>query len=60
MRPITWRTKIARPPGLSGSDRSGGSKFGGNPNEVAVLYFDIRPNSGAGENGTMGAKIEEK
>jgi hypothetical protein len=35
-------------------------RFGGNPNEVAVLYFDTRPNSAAGENGTVGAKIEEK
>jgi len=35
-------------------------KFGGNSKEIAVLYFDIRPNSAAGENGTMGAKIEEK
>jgi hypothetical protein len=60
MRPIAWRTKIARPPGLSGSDRSSAANFGSNPNEVAVLYFDIRPNSAAGENGTMGANIEEK
>jgi hypothetical protein len=43
-----------------GSDRSGAAKFGGNPNEVAVLYFDTRPNSAAGESGAMGAKIEEK
>jgi hypothetical protein len=60
MRPIAGRTKIARHPGLSDSDRSSASNFGSNPDVVAVLYFDIRPNSAAGENGTMGAKIEEK
>jgi hypothetical protein len=57
---LAWRTKIARHPGLSGSDRSGASKFGGNSKEIAVLYFDTRPNSAAGENGAVGAKIEEQ
>jgi hypothetical protein len=60
MRPIVWRTKIARHPGLLGSDRSSAAKFGGNSKELAVLYFDSRPNSAAGESGAMGAKIEEK
>jgi hypothetical protein len=52
--------KNRKAPGLSGSDRSDASKFGSNPNEVAVLYFDTRPNSAAGENGAVGAKIEEQ
>jgi hypothetical protein len=52
--------KNRKAPGLSGSDRSSAANFGSNPNEVAVLYFDTRPNSVAGENGAVGAKIEEQ
>ncbi len=47
-------------PGLSDSDRSSASEFGCNLIDLAVLYFDTRPNSAAGENVAMGAKIEEQ
>jgi hypothetical protein len=52
--------KNRKAPGLSVSNRSGASKFGGNSKEIAVLYFDTRPNSAAGEDGAVGAKIEEQ
>jgi hypothetical protein len=56
---MEWRTKIARHPGPSDSDRSSALGFGSNLIELPVLYFDTRPSSAAGENGAMGAKIEE-
>jgi hypothetical protein len=46
-------------PGPSDSDCSSASQFGSNLREVAVLYFGDRAEFGCGEQGTMGARIEE-
>jgi len=51
--------KNHKAPGPRDGDRSSAPKDGSNPFDLAVLYFGTRPKSAAGENGIMGAKIEE-
>jgi hypothetical protein len=51
--------KNRKAPGLRDSVRSSALQIGSNLNDLAVLYFDTRPNSAAGENRSMGANIEE-
>jgi hypothetical protein len=55
----TVENKNRKAPGPQDSDRSSAPTYDSNPFDLVVLYFGTGPQSAAGENGIMGARIEE-